>query len=247
MHYSARLSPGLGTGMRENANSLRAGRTPDVEREVNASVVDLRVIDHCSETIRGRRAQVMTSVDALDRELATIPDAAQRAPLERDAAALKASYARLVPEDAGLRSNARTASAGLYRGVKRETDETEEAARIRERTYRTTIELAEQHGFYGETVAARYADDRPVSAALAERWKREEVDRFIERRSGRSLRRLKSPDQAWQTMHAELAELHEIARVEIEAYEGRERRRSSPERETTKSLRARDRGDDLDL
>ena len=240
-------SPDLGTDMRENASSLRAGRTPDVTGEVNASVADLGMVDHCSETIRTKREQIMTSVDTLDRELATIPDAAQRAPLERDAAALKASYARLVPEDADLQSNARTASAGLYRGVKRETDETEEAARIRERTYRTTIGLAERHGFDGETVAARYADDRPVSAALAERWKREEVDVFIERRKGRSLRRSELPDQAWRTMHAELAELHEIARVEIEAYEGRERRRASPERRTTKSFRARDRGDDLDL
>ena len=105
----ARVLQCVGRELRSGGAAVRATGAADASASITVHAVDLY-----SEWVAVRRARIRSDARHLERELATIPDGAARAPLEREAASILAGWAALLPEDAGLRRWARVADGSEF-------------------------------------------------------------------------------------------------------------------------------------
>ena len=163
----------------------------------------------------------MRNIDRVDEELATIPDGAARAPLEREASKLKAKAADLLPGREELRGWRAAADGEAYRGLAPVGVDGggERDREVRERVAREAARIASNAGFDGKAVAERYASDTVPSRALADRWRRDEIEMF---KRSRPIGFAENPDRleeaasdAYTSVHRRIASQFTAARNEL--------------------------------
>lgn len=125
-----------------------------------------------AETLTEQRRAVLSRITALDREVATLSDPAERARFERSHAGVKAEAARYMPDRPELAAFAQPDEGGRYRGVPVGADPM--ARELAAQAGRRVAALAQEAGLDGATTAARYASDAAAPRRLAEQWEREE-------------------------------------------------------------------------
>ena len=200
------------------AADLRTGRG---ERGDTVRILPHEHIERAEEIVMSRRDELVRNIDRVDEELATIPDGAARAPLEREASKLKARAADLLPGRGELRGWRTAADADAYRGLATSGSDRggERAREVRERATGEAVRIANDAGFDGKAVAERYASDTVPSRALAERWRRDEIEMF---KRSRPIGFAENPERleeaasdAYTSVHRRIASQFTAARNEL--------------------------------
>ena len=178
-------------------------------------------IQRAEEIVMSKRDELVRNIDRVDEELATIADGASRAPLEREASKLKARAADLLPGREELRSWRASADGEGYRGLATSGSDGggERDREVRERAKREATRLANDAGFDGKVIAERYASDTVPSRALADRWRRDEIEMFKRSRpigSTENPERLEeAASDAYTSVHRRIASQFTAARNEL--------------------------------
>ena len=206
------------------AAGLRAGGggEGDPKREVAPrSGLAPEHIERAEEIVMSKRDELVRNIDRVDEELATIPDGAARAPLEREASKLKARAADLLPGREELRDWRATADGETYRGLPpgRPDGEGDREREIRDRADQKAERIATEAGLDGKAVAERYASDTVPSRALANRWRRDEIEMF---KRSRPIGFVDNPERleeaatdAYTSVHRRIASQFTAARSEL--------------------------------
>lgn len=126
-----------------------------------------------SEFIMSRRSEILDGIEQIDTELAAVPNGAERVPLERDASRIKAEASKLMPDVAELRDSMPERSLERYRGMA-VVDATD--AERKELADREVAAFAIQVGVEPSKFLSRYQDEEGVPKALADRWRKDELE-----------------------------------------------------------------------
>ena len=187
-------------------------------------------IERAEEIVMSKRDELARNIDRVDEELATIPDGAARAPLEREASKLKARAADLLPGREELRDWRTAADGETYRGLptSRGDGGGDREREIRQQAIGEAERIATEAGYDGKTVVQRYASDTVPSRALADRWRRDEIEAF---RSSRPIGFTENPERleeaatdAYTSVHSRIASQFTAARNELAEFEQRRAR-----------------------
>ena len=190
-------------------------------RDGSVRVLSTGHIERAEEIVMGKRDELVRNIDRVDEELATIPDGAARAPLEREASKLKARAADLLPGMEELRGWRPAADGESYRGLATGGSDGggDRDREVRERAAREAARIANDAGFDGKTVAERYASDTVPSRALADRWRRDEIEMF---KRSRPIGFAENPERleeaasdAYTSVHRRIASQFTAARNEL--------------------------------
>ena len=100
------------------ADDLRAGRGGRGSGLASERLFTAEHIERSEELVMTKRDELARNMDRVDAELATIPDGAARAPLEREASKLKGRAAELLPGRTELRDWRFDGEAVAYRGAR---------------------------------------------------------------------------------------------------------------------------------
>lgn len=174
--------------LRAAAASLREGLQLDGAGGQGRGVDDPKEVKAVSELIEGKRAEVVAGFADIDREIAGVDDAAQRARLQRSAAELKAQAAALLPDREDLQAYREPAS-GRYAGIVAIDAYGQE---VKDRADDAVRRLAQEWGVNAEATVARYGG-AAMPPVVAGEWEREEIAALEE---ARRLGRLGVPDDA---------------------------------------------------
>ena len=178
-------------------------------------------IERAEDIVMSKRDELVRNIDRVDEELATIPDGAARAPLEREASKLKARAADLLPGREELRDWRMAADGETYRGLPTSRGDRggDREREIRERTTRDAERIATDAGFSGKVIMERYASDTVPSRALVDRWRRDEIEAF---RRSRPISFAENPERleeaatdAYTSVHRRIASQFTVARNEL--------------------------------
>ncbi len=159
----------LADRLRSAAALLRRGLALDTT-EQGRGVDDPKEVRRMSTLIEGRRGEVVSLFTQIDRDIATLDDAAQRARLQRSAAELKAQAAGLLPDRKDLQAYREPAS-GRYAGIVAIDAYGEE---VKSRADAEVVRLEEAYRANGRAMLARYGGGS-VPPVLADVWAREEM------------------------------------------------------------------------
>ena len=178
-------------------------------------------IERAEEIVMSKRDELVRNIDRVDEELATVPDGAARVPLEREASKLKARAADLLPGRKELRDWRATADGEAYRGLPsaRSDGGGDREREVRERVARNAERIATEAGFDGKAIAERYATDTVPSRALADRWRRNEIEMFKRSRpigfADNPERLEEAATDAYTSVHRRIASQFTAARNEL--------------------------------
>jgi type IV secretion system T-DNA border endonuclease VirD2 len=217
--------PAAAAALDAAAAAIKTGRV--LEANPEGLGFTAKEIDAMAETIAEQRWSVLANFERMDRELATIERPADRARLERSAAAIKAEAAAYMPDRDELRAFARLEESGRYRGVEAGEGRGPE---IKASADAAVAEIARQAGLDPEVVTARY-DGGPVAAPVAERWRREELAALTKADGGDEKRLTRDETEGVErrlaAIHHEIGEVYTKAgRAIHEAAEARARART---------------------
>ena len=227
------------------AADLRAGRSG---QDRPASIPVNEATKRAEEIVMSKRDELERNLDRVDAELATIPDPSARAPLEREASRLKARAADVLPSRTELRDWRADGETDAYRGLAG-SEGRYEGDRERDIRGRARIEsemIASNAGFDGAAVADRYAGEG-ASPALAERWRRDEIEMFKRSRpigfASNPERVEEAANEAYTSVHRRIASQFTAARNELaELQQKRDGLRREAQRREHQRSAARDAG-----
>ena len=164
--------PSFADRLEAAASTLLAGRALAVERAAATHLTTQEAL-RMAETIEQVQAEVRQNFVALEAEIRSVRDPAQRAAFLRDLAGLKAEAAPMLRDDLELQGYRAEAVHADYRGLPEVAGDTRAVA-IKTAADQAVAGLAERVGLQPEAALARYAGES-VSLGLGRDYRAEEL------------------------------------------------------------------------
>lgn len=164
--------PSFANRLEAAASTLLAGRALAVERAAATHLTTQEAL-RMAETIEQVQAEVRQNFVALEAEIRSVRDPAQRAEFLRDLAGLKAEAAPMLRDDLELQGYRAERAHPDYRGLPEVAGDAR-AIVIKTAADRTVAGLAERVGLRPEAALARYAGES-VSLGLGRDYRAEEL------------------------------------------------------------------------
>lgn len=164
--------PSFANRLEAAASTLLAGRALAVERAAATHLTTQEAL-RMAETIEQVQAEVRQNFVALEAEIRSVRDPAQRAAFLRDLAGLKAEAAPMLREDLELQGYRTETAHPDYRGLPKVAGDARAAA-IKAEADGQVGRLAERVGLQPEAALARYAGES-VSLGLGRDYRAEEL------------------------------------------------------------------------
>jgi len=177
-----------------------------------------------SEYIMSRRSEIMDGIKEIDAEIGTIPRGADRASLERDASRIKADAAGLMPDVVELQGYLDDNRQGYYRGIHAEDGHEQD---VKARADEEVGELADSIGIDPATLVSRYEGAEPVSEALGNQWRKDELEDILQNLTYQEPIPADQYEQlakaAYDDLHRNALQTYREAERQLEAHAARKR------------------------
>ncbi len=216
--------PELAMAIKAIGLAIEEGREIAASPSFQTPALTIKEARERSEFIMSRRSEILDGIKQIDAGIGSIPVGPNRISIERDASRMKAEAADLMPDEADLQPHADQLADRRYQGLEVH-DETEKA--IKARADGAVGKLAESIGIDPATFVSRHEAPEPVSRALSDQWRRDELEDIQKNFAGREATPVDQYGQlaqaAYDDLHRNVLQTYRTAERELEAHAAKKR------------------------
>lgn len=163
--------PALAGAIREAAQAIMEGG--EITAQMKNPIIDLNEATQIGEVIMSRRTEILEKLEHIEENISTIPTGNEKTNLDRQLGKWKADISSVLPDVENLRGYRTENSDGLYKGVVADDAVSQE---IKDTADNQVHQFAKKNGLEADHFIGRYQDDKPVSQALSDQWRQDEMD-----------------------------------------------------------------------